>query len=140
MHEIDLYTTLASIVGAEVPDDRIVDGIDQRDFFLGHQENSNRESVIIYVGDDIYGVKWRNWKMVTRELDAGFGVPTKEYSIPLFYNLHLDPKEQFPMQESEKSLWVRYPASQALLEHLATFREEPAIPPGTPDPYKPKRR
>jgi arylsulfatase len=140
VHETDLYTTLATIVDADVPDDRIIDGLDQSEFFLGEQDESNRESIIIYVGDDIYGVKWRNWKMVTRELDAGFGVPTKEYSIPLFYNLHLDPKEQFPMQEAEKSLWVRYPASEALIEHLATFSEEPAIPPGTPDPYEPKRR
>jgi len=138
VHETDLYTTLAVLTGAEMPDDRIVDGIDQSAFFRGEQEKSDRESVIIYVGDDIFGVKWRNWKMVTRELDAGFGVPTKEYSIPLFYNLHLDPREQFPMQEAEKSLWVRYPASQALMDHLTTFREEPAIPPGTPDPYKPK--
>ena len=139
VHETDLYTTLAGFTGAGLPDDRIVDGVNQSDFFLGNKENSDRESVIIYVGDDIYGVKWRNWKMVTRELDAGFGVPTKEYSIPLFYNLHLDPKEQFPMQEAEKSLWVRYPASQALVEHLTTFQTEPAIPPGTPDPYKPKK-
>jgi len=139
VHEMDVFTTLATFAGARVPDDRIIDGLDQSKFFLRKQDKSNRESVIIYVGDEIYGVKWRNWKMVTKELDAGFGVPTKSYSIPLFYNLHLDPKEQFPMQEAEKSLWVRYPASEALIEHVATFRKEPAIPPGTPDPYKPKK-
>jgi len=137
VHETDLYTTLAKITGAKVPDDRVLDSIDQSDFLLGKKDKSGRESVIIYVGDDIYGVKWRNWKMVTRELDAGFGVPTKRYAIPLFYNLHLDPKEQFPMQEAEKSLWVRYPASQALIEHVKTFQQEPAIKPGTPDPYTP---
>jgi arylsulfatase len=137
VHQIDLYTTLANFTGARVPDDRVLDSIDQSDFLLGKKEKSGRESVIIYVGDDIYGVKWRNWKMVTRELDAGFGVPTKSYSIPLFYNLHLDPKEQFPMQEAEKSLWVRYPASEALIEHLKSFQQEPAIKPGTPDPYTP---
>jgi arylsulfatase len=140
VHQTDMFTTLASFADAKIPRDRIIDGVDQSAFVRGKQANSNRESMIIYVGDDIYGVKWRNWKMVTTELDAGFGVPTKSYSIPLFYNLHLDPKEQFPMQESEKSLWVRYPASQALIDHLATFRKEPAIPPGTPDPYTPKKK
>jgi arylsulfatase len=138
VHQMDIYTTLAALTGSDIPGDRVIDGIDQTDFFLGKQDNSDRESVIIYVGDDIYGVKWRNWKMVTTELDAGFGLPTKSYSIPLFYNLNLDPKEQFPMQEAEKNLWVRYPASEALIEHLMTFKEEPKIPPGTPDPYKPK--
>jgi len=32
---------------------------------------------------------------------------------------------------------VRYPMSEKLIEHLKTFKEEPAIRPGTPDPYKP---
>jgi arylsulfatase len=137
VHEMDLFPTLASLAGAKIPSERVIDGIDQSDFLLGKQKESKRESVIIYVGDDIYGVKWRNYKMVTRELDSGFGIPTKNYSIPLFYNLYLDPKEQFPMQESEKFFWVRYPASQALVDHLATFKSEPAIAPGTPDPYVP---
>jgi len=42
-------------------------------------------------------VKWRNWKMVVKEQDSGFGVPTHTYSISLFYNLYMDPKEHFPM-------------------------------------------
>ena len=140
VHEMDLLPTFASFASAKVPGDRIVDGVDQSGFLLGRQQKSNRESVIIYVGNDLFGVKWRNWKIVTRELDAGFGVPTKTYAIPLIYNLHLDPKEQFPMQEIEKDLWVRYPASQALMDHLATFKKEPAIKPGTPDPYRPPKQ
>ena len=137
VHEVDLYTTLASITGGKVPKDRIIDGVDQSKFLFGEHEKSNRESVIIYNGDDIYGVKWRNWKMVAKEQDSGFGSPTHTYAIPLFYNLYMDPKEQFPMQEAEKDLWVRYPISQALIDHLATFQKEPAIKPGTPDPYAP---
>ena len=140
MHEIDLYATLATFAGANVPKDRIVDSVDQSKFLLGQQEKSNRESVIIYNGNDIYGVKWRNWKMVFKEQDSGFGVPTHQYAIPLFYNLYMDPKEQFPMQESEKDLWVRYPISQVLIDHMATFQKEPAIEPGTPDPYTPPNR
>jgi arylsulfatase len=93
---------------------------------------------VIYLGDKIYGVKWRNWILVTREIDSGFGVPAKEYEIPLFYNLHLDPKEQFPVQEAEKYLWVRYPVSQILIEHMMSLKKEPPIKPGTLDPYVPK--
>ena len=91
VHEMDLFTTFASLAAGEVPQDRIIDGVDQSAFLLGEQENSNRESVVIYLGDDIYGVKGRNWKSVTRELDSGFGVPAKEYPIPMFYNLFLVP-------------------------------------------------
>ena len=140
VHEMDLFSTLATFAGGKIPDDRIIDSVDQSKHLLGMQEKSDRESIIIYVGNDIFGVKWRNWKMMTKELEVGFGSPTKSYSVPLFYNLHLDPKEQFPMQEAEKSLWVRYPASQALVDHLTTFKEEPPVPPGAPDPYQPPKR
>ena len=66
-------------------------------FFLGETNKSGREDVIVYVGKHVYGVKWRNWKMMTKELDKGFGVPPKEFSVPLFYNLHLDPREEHPV-------------------------------------------
>lgn len=139
VHEIDLFTTFASITGGKVPDDRIIDGVDQSDFLTGKTEKSNRDSVVIYVGNAIYGAKWRDWKMVTTELDAGFGVPRKKYEIPLFYNLLLDPKEEHPMQGAEKSLWVRFPASQVLFDHITTLKKETPIKPGQPDPYTPMK-
>ena len=89
------------------------------------------------MGDEVYGVKWRNWKMVVKTLERGFAVPVDSYPTPLIYNLYKDPKEQFPMQEAEKDLWGRYPASQALIEHVASLRKEPPIPLGQPDPYVP---
>ena len=135
---MDLYTTFATIAGGDVPEDRIIDGVDQAAFFLGEQERSNRESVVIYVGDELYGVKWRNWKIVANELDKGFASPVKSFEIPLFYNLHLDPKEEYPMQRAEENLWVRYPASEVVLQHVISLQKEPPIPPGTPDPYLPK--
>ena len=39
----DVFPTLANIIGAEVPKDRPIDGIDQTDFLLGEQDNSNRK-------------------------------------------------------------------------------------------------
>ena len=42
----DFYPTLAAIVGGEMPKDRAIDGIDQSDFFLGKQDDSNREHLI----------------------------------------------------------------------------------------------
>ena len=41
------------------------------------------------------------------------------------------------MQESEKSFWVRYPASEVLIEHVESLAREKPIRPGTPDPYEP---
>ncbi|MFP6656503.1 MAG: arylsulfatase [Myxococcota bacterium] len=137
VHETDLVPTLAKMAGAKIPTDRLLDGVDQGAFLRGQQPKSNREAVVIYVGEQVYGVKWRNWKMATREVDAGFGVPVENYQIPLFYNLHLDPKEERPMQSGEKSFWVRYPASAVLADHLRSLQAEKPIRPGTPDPYLP---
>ena len=40
VHEVDTFTTLAAIAGAEVPRDRPIDGVDQRDFLLGRSERA----------------------------------------------------------------------------------------------------
>jgi arylsulfatase len=139
VHQTDLYPTLARIAGGKVPTDRVMDGVDQGDFLLGKKEKSDRESVVIYVGNDIFGVKWRNWKMLNKELDAANG-PVKDYGIPRFYNLLIDPKEEHPTIPSfPENFWVRFPAGKVLTEHLATIKKEPPIKPGTPDPYTPKK-
>ena len=139
IHEMDLFPTLARIAEGRVPEDRVIDGVEQLDFLTGKQDRSNRDSVVIYVGDELYGVKWRNWKMLTKMLSAGFFEPVKQYSsVPLFFDLLADPKEEHPSDlRVIEDLWVRYPISQVLAEHLASFRKEPPIAPGTPDPYVP---
>lgn len=97
VHEMDLFPTLAGIAGGKVPGDRIIDGVDQLNFFKEEQEASNREHVIIYVGSDLYGVKWRNYKMMSKEIDKAFADPTRTYGVPLIYDLHVDPKEENPL-------------------------------------------
>lgn len=138
VHEMDLLPTLARVAGGKLPRDRVIDGLDQLDFFRGKPE-SNRESVIVYLANEICGVKWRNWKMMTRQTARGFGEPLQQYSFPLWYDLHTDPKEENPLDPRfVENLWVRWPAGQALADHRASLQKEPPIPPGTPDPYVPR--
>jgi arylsulfatase len=141
VHEMDLFTTLAKMVGGKVPTDRKIDGADQSDFFMGKKQESNREGIVVYVGNTIYGVKWRNWKMMFKDIEKGGGEPTKDYGMPLFIDLHTDMKEEYPMEDSRwiENAWVRWPAGQVLLDHAKSLQEEPAIRPGTPDPYKPSK-
>jgi len=139
VHEMDLFTTFAKFSGGKIPADRVIDGVDQSEFFMGKQEKSDRESVVVYVGNDLYGVKWRNWKMMFKELDTIEADPVRTYGIPLFYNLLLDPREENPSLYAAENLWVRFPAGQVLIEHSRSFEKEPPIPPGTPDPYQPNK-
>jgi arylsulfatase len=140
VHEMDLLPTFARMIGGSVPDDRIIDGVDQGEFFSGKQEKSSRESFVVYVGNDIFGVKWRNWKLMTRELRQAFGEPIKEYPVPLIFDLHTDPREEHPLDPRWwKTGWVRWPAGQVLVDHVVSLKTEPPIRPGTPDPYEPAR-
>lgn len=139
VHEMDLLPTLARIVDGKTPDDRVIDGIDQLDFLTAKQDVSNRESVIVYVGSDIFGVKWKNYKLMSKEIDKAWGNAVRTYSIPMFYDLHTDPKEENPIDPKWiESTWMRWPAGQALTEHGQSLKKEPVIQPGTPDPYFPK--
>lgn len=140
VHEMDLLPTLARIAGGGLPRDRIIDGVDQLDFLRGKSEQSAREAFVLYLANEICGVKWRNWKMMTRNVDRGFGEPVKQYSFPLWFDLHTDPKEENPLDPRfVENLWVRWPTSKVLAEHNASLRKEPPVKPGTPDPYVPPK-
>jgi arylsulfatase len=136
VHEMDLFPTFARIAGGKVPEDRVIDGIDMFDFFLGKQEESGREGIIVYMGNDIYGVKWRNWKVNFKELESVFGA-TQEYGMPRVYNLINDPQERenvlFP------NTWVPKAASGLLVEHAASLQANPPIKTGALDPYQPPK-
>ena len=47
VHQIDIFPTIASFIGAEIPTDRVIDGVDQSDFFMGKTSKSARESLKI---------------------------------------------------------------------------------------------
>jgi arylsulfatase len=94
VHEMDLFPTLARIAGGKVPSDRVIDGIDMSEFLLGQTEKSGRDGFIVYMGNDIFGVKWRDWKLHFKEQTGWNGV-LREYTMPRLYNLMNDPQESY---------------------------------------------
>jgi arylsulfatase len=129
VHQIDLFPTLASFVGADIPKDRIMDGVDQSDFLMGKSEKSARESLVIYIGNELFGVKWRNWKLLLKEIDEdSYAIRTMAY--PTIYNLLVDPKEEVPELNYLNDTWVDFPLYQVLEDHQASIEKDP----GTPDP------
>jgi arylsulfatase len=96
---------------------------------MGKSEKSARESVMIYIGNEFFGVKWRNWKMLLKDLDQKtYTIQTKAY--PLFYDLVTDPKEEHPISAYIADTWVDYPLYQVLED----FEESLEKDPGTPGP------
>ena len=136
VHEMDLFTTFAKIAGGKVPDDRVIDGVDQTDFLLGKQEKSNREGLIVYMGNDIWGVKWRNWKINLKEQQTIFSAK-QDLGLPRVYNLYKDPGETLNVIFPET--WVPKAGLGQLGAHVMSLRQEPPIKPGTKDPYEPPK-
>jgi arylsulfatase len=137
VHALDLFATFANIAGGTIPEDRVVDSVDQSDFFLGKQKKSNRDGFIVYVGNDLFGIKWRNWKMMFKEVERGTDYK-KTFDFPRFFNLYNDPKEEYPLTKATAGhFWVRWPMAELMKEHFGSLAKEPPIPAGTPDPYVP---
>jgi arylsulfatase len=136
VHAMDLFPTLARIAGSKVPDDRVIDGIEMSEFLLGKRSKSGREGFVVYMGNDVFGIKWRNWKLHFKEQKGWNGV-LREYTMPRIYNLMNDPRENdnvlFP------HTWLPKAALGLLTEHVASLRKYPPITAGALDPYKPPK-
>jgi arylsulfatase A-like enzyme len=136
VHIVDMYPTLARAGGAEVPKDRAIDGVDQLDFFLGKQENSNREGFPAFVADRLSAIKWRNWKVhliwQVNMYDAPQTLP-----LPKLINLLTDLKEERDV--AALNTWVLEPMFKITTEFQESLKKYPPIKAGTPDPYVPQK-
>jgi arylsulfatase len=135
VHAMDLFPTIAAFTKSEIPRDRVIDGIDMSDFIVGKSEESGRDGFIVYMGNDIFGVKWKNWKLHFEEQEA-WNTIKHSYTMPRVYNLYDDPQERnnvlFP------HTWVPKAALKQLEEHIISLKQNPPIPNGQKDPYEPK--
>ncbi len=136
VHVTDIYTTLAKIGGATLPDDRPIDGVDQSDFFLGKSEKSAREGFVYYIKDELRAAKWRDWKMhMVWEAEPNTGPLHLE--TPWVFNLTQDPKEQTDV--GTQNSWVRRPLRVLIQDFQQSLKQHPPIPPGAPDDYRPAK-
>ena len=137
VHVTDLYVTLAAVAGATVPDDRPIDGVDQRDFLFGRSEKSAREGFVYYIKTELRAAKWRDWKMhLVWEPEPNIG--PNHLETPWIFNLIRDPKEETDV--GTEFSWVRRPLRLLIEEFGNSLKKSPPIPPGAPDDYRPAGR
>ncbi len=134
VHEMDLFPTLATLAGGDVPQDRVIDGIDVSEFLLGKSEESGRDGFVVYMGNDIYGVKWGDWKVTFKEQETAFS-EMRTYTTARVYNLLTDPQERENVLIPRS--WVAKAALGQLGEHVESLKKHPPIPTGALDPYEP---
>jgi arylsulfatase len=135
VHGTDVFPTIASALGAAIPTDRAIDGMNQLPFFEGRQASSSRDSFIYFApGNQVRAVKWSDWKLHYVWQDEPGG--PLEQTMRLF-NLRSDPKEETDIKDFN-------PAAISAIDGIvarfwATVEKYPLIPVGTPDPYTPPR-
>jgi arylsulfatase len=144
VHITDLYPTLAHLAGADLPEDRIIDGVNQAALITGKTDRSAREGFPVYNGDNLQAYKWRHWKIHFQAQETMRSV-IENPGMPRVYNLLTDPKELYDLVEhgardGEDNFWVMPAIMKRVGAHIQSLSEEPPIPLGTPDPYQPKSR
>lgn len=136
VHITDMFTTLLSWAGAEVPRDRVIDGVDQRRFFEGKQANSSREGFPYWMGETLYGVKWHDFKLVMY-LQRTLTEPPQKLATPHLINLIADPKERKAVDLPYLHSWAGSHHAKILQDFFESIKREPLIPAGAPLDYTP---
>lgn len=84
----DLFTTFASLAGAQIPQDRVIDGRDLSPVLFGAEASKPaREAFYAFQGQRLAGVRWKNWKLVLPP-------PNNTAMGPQLYDLAADLGEQ----------------------------------------------
>lgn len=136
VHEVDLFPTIAAAAGAPeiIPDDRIIDGVNQLPFLEGRQAHSSRESILFVAREGhIMAVKWHNWKLwyhFMTELPDPF--PNKKVRL---FDLGVDPREEIDVKDFNP--WVISIMDKIVAGYEASLKVHPRVPGGIDDPYVP---
>jgi len=120
---MDLLPTLCTLAGADLPADRVLDGMDISPALLGTGP-SPRDVMFYYRGVQLYAVRQGPFKahFITRPA-YGPGKP-ETHDPPLLYHLGHDPSEQYDVA-------AKYPEAVAAIRELAEAHKA-AMQPGEP--------
>jgi arylsulfatase len=140
MHVTDWFTTLLHAAGAAVPGDRVIDGFDQLPWLTGQQDSSRREGYLYWMGPELYGVKWRNFKLALAVQKYSTD-PVGKLPSPRIINLIADPQEREPLNLPYLHSWTATHFNRLLADYQASIKREPPVPAGSsldfvPAPYR----
>jgi arylsulfatase len=131
----DIFPTLAKIIGAKIPTNKPIDGIDQGEFLFGLQLSSNRDHLLTFIGDRLVAVRWKQWRIYPVEFlgsrcnpsSAGYvGTIRETAGYPQIYNIEADPKEQ--VNVAHLNGWVLAPYLQLVNQYKNSLKSYPNPP------------
>ena len=127
IHLTDLYTTAARLGGAinNIPNDRVVDGVDQTALLLMGEGHSRRDYMFHYSGSKLGAARWMDIKALIEGGDHG-GLPGLSMC-----NVKRDPGEKFCSMYPY--LWTVTPFQNLVKSHLALIEKFPNRKPELPE-------
>ena len=92
---IDFLPTFAALAGSAVPDDRIIDGVDQTDLLLGKSQAGARDNYLYFCKGELHAVRVGPWKMILPDRKKFYGYVKDKGTASLeLYNLEEDIGEE----------------------------------------------
>lgn len=113
---MDVFMTCARLAGAELPADRVYDGVDMTPLLTGAGPSA-RDVVWFYRGVEIFAVRQGDYKAHFITQGAYGGPKRTEHATPLLYHLGHDPSEKHDV--AEKHPEVIAAIRQLVEEHRA---------------------
>ena len=96
---MDVYTTILTLAGAEVPSDRVVDGLDLSPVLFGTGP-SPRRTMFFYRGAKLYAVRKGPYKAHFFTRSAYGRDKEVRHDPPLLYHLGHDPSEKYDISKA----------------------------------------
>jgi arylsulfatase len=138
MHISDMFTTLLTMAGIPVPNDRIIDGIDQTAWLSGQAEHSARDGFLFWNGPDLFGAKWHDFKLKLFDQRSMFE-PMGRLSFPKIVNLMVDQHEVDPINPLWMHTWTVAHFGKMVADFADSVDREPLIPAGAPLDFVPRQ-
>lgn len=118
---MDIFTTTCKLTGAEVPSDRIIDGMDLQPALFGTGP-SPREVMFYYRGAKLYAVRKGMFKAHFFTKPAyGKNIKETKHDPPLLYHLGHDPSEKYDLAQDQPE--VIADIRQEVERHLSTLKK-----------------
>jgi arylsulfatase len=133
---MDFLPTFAAILGAKLPADRPIDGVDQTAVLLGQSERGARESLLTFIGWDLVAARWKQWRLYFKDMRltgtdqqmlGGLMVSGAQMYYPKIYNIEMDPHEDLMLVNY---LWAVEPVFKVVKEYEESVRKYPNPPAG----------
>jgi arylsulfatase len=133
---MDFLPTFAGIIGAKLPADRPIDGVDQIDVLLGKSEMGKREAMLSFIGPDLVAARWKQWRTYFTDVHpTGIGperlpgvasASGQMAGYPKLYNVEMDPHE-----DHDCSLyfpWTVDPPLEEVRRYMESVKKYPNPP------------